>query len=147
MAWRGHGLGLIAFTNPCLASPFPLSHRGQGSAAPSLLLPASVRLGSQWGTLFAAIWSSNACTKHPRRGFLHAHPHMHAKRVPTPSRYVEQQDNHSTRTTVREALLFSARLRLEERITMEQARWGRWACWGLLGLGAARCIVSAAFRA
>lgn len=34
--------------------------------------------------------------------------------------YVEQQDVHSGRTTVREALVFSARLRLEESVTMEK---------------------------
>ena len=35
-------------------------------------------------------------------------------------RYVEQQDSHSAGTTIREALLFSARLRLEESIGMPQ---------------------------
>ena len=35
-------------------------------------------------------------------------------------RYVEQQDIHSAGTTIREALLFSARLRLEESIGMPQ---------------------------
>lgn len=35
--------------------------------------------------------------------------------------YVEQFENHSTRVTVRESLLFSARLRLDEStVTMQQ---------------------------
>ena len=37
-------------------------------------------------------------------------------------RYVEQQDIHSAGNTVREALVFSARLRLEESIKMPQVQ-------------------------
>lgn len=47
---------------------------------------------------------------------------------PDPLRsYVEQSDVMSTRTTVREALLFSARMRLDESITLDQARARGWA--------------------
>lgn len=46
-----------------------------------------------------------------------------APRLPLPpfGSYVEQQDIHSAGTTVREALMFSARLRLDETtISLEQ---------------------------
>ncbi|GAB4819215.1 hypothetical protein N2152v2_006261 [Parachlorella kessleri] len=51
----------------------------------------------------------------------------HPKQQETWSRvvgYVEQQDIHSAGTTVREALMFSARMRLEEdTISLEQVKW------------------------
>lgn len=44
--------------------------------------------------------------------------------------YVEQMDTHSAQTTVREALLFSARMRLDESVTLEQVGGGRRCVWG-----------------